>query len=159
MLIFLKMLFLFLEICGFSLHRTQVSRFFVLVKNQVGLNLYSLLILLLQISLFSLFFFFVFLVIKHYKYILSKINNVLQEFPSFIFFLIAVFCDWISLIIDEFLAHQFGCQFLVFLEELFEINISLSFLFFSLGIKYDLIRVTKNNFTAKALWLFYCSNY
>ena len=27
MLIFLKMLFLFLEICGFSLHRTQVAYF------------------------------------------------------------------------------------------------------------------------------------
>ncbi|MGK7879788.1 MAG: hypothetical protein AB4060_06760 [Crocosphaera sp.] len=132
----------------FGLSKFLVKRFLILLKNQVGLTSYSLIILLLTLSIFSLFFMLIFLVIKHYQYLSSNVSNVLQRFPSLIFLLIAVLCGLVSLMIDDFLFNKLGIDFLQFVEELFEMNLSICFLFFSLGMKYDF--VGRNNHTLKA---------
>lgn len=97
-------------------------------------NYYDWMVLSLKILGLIIVSTIVFIVVKNKRYLGEKILYIIKNFSPAFFVFMALLYAIMSQIIDEFLAHQFGVDY--FLEELLELNASLSFLFASLALRY-----------------------
>lgn len=132
------------DIFGFSKYLAR--SFLAFMRSNMLESYHEILVLFLKISLLGIFFYLTFVTIKNIRLISSKVSDIIDRYPPFKFILFAIIFGMISILLDEILLDRVPLGNPgILLEELSEMNASLSLIFASLSLQHWAARHPQSN--------------
>jgi len=123
------------KVYGVPVGKRMVIRGLSLMMTSLEQNDYAWIAILLNIFASITIFILIYLLAKNNRCLLEYISNIVNKYLPLRFLFFGLLCGVVAQIIDGLIVDRFGVDY--FIEELLEMNASLSFLFASFALKYS----------------------